>query len=164
MFYQSKKSKFFAVSSVVALSFSIIAPSALAEENTDEQEQLSYEIEAVNESTLEMNIDNGEFDFNQDGSVTLTDEITGEEANLPTEAIDKNDEEVSLQYEVKSNDTLHIYTVNPDIFQPFALQCGLGTAGAAGLGGLGGFGVGAIPGAVVGGVAGGMSGAAASCF
>lgn len=134
----------------------------------EEEGHVTYSLEAKNESVLELTVNNADIVLNPDQSVEIQGNKTGEKVTLPSNSVDKNGNEVKIQYELMNDNTIEIQVVDKNVVQLFswkdALQCGLGIAGGGGTAGLAGFGGFGIPGAIVGGVAGGMTGAAASCF
>ncbi|RIL34355.1 hypothetical protein BUY86_10620 [Staphylococcus equorum] len=122
-----------------------------------------------NESTLHIEERDGVTSTQDDkGVVTLKDQ-KGKTEKLPTEAKDKDDNDVVLKYK-ETKDGYDIQVLDKYQKEGWA-KCTLGTAGGTGTGGLGGAGVGsAVPGigtvagGIVGGVSGAATGAAASCF
>ncbi|ETI90538.1 MAG: Pathogenicity island protein, partial [Propionibacterium sp. DORA_15] len=94
-----------------------------------------------------------------------------ETKQMPTNATDKNGNEVVLAYK-KSGDGFDIQVIKSSQERKTNWgKCALGTAGGAGTGGLGGASAGSVvpalgtaAGSVIGGVSGGAAGAAASCF
>lgn len=139
-----------------------------AEASTAEEGRVTFE--KLNESTLKLNIDNGESYIDEEGTAFIKDSITGQVVELPKENIDKNGMLVNMVYKQDGNDLLVEYH---SAIQTFGFwQCTLGTLGGTGTGILAGMGIGAIAvtpvtvlgGGVFGGISGGMTGASAACF
>ena len=156
----------------VCLSVSFLSFGLQANASTSDEGYVNFI--KLNDSTLKLEIDNGEGYIDKDGTAFIKDNITGIIAELPKQTLDKNDEKVNLVYKQDGNNLIVEYhEINTNTIQPLGFwKCTLGTAGAAGGGALAGMGIGAVAatpvtvlgGGVFGGISGGMSGAAASCF
>ena len=152
---------------------SVAAPFVISDHNqthaAEKQEGIG-KLSQKNESTLHLSVNK-----NIKGTVSSNSELTlsdGKETKqMPTNATDKNGNEVVLAYK-KSGDGFDVQVIKSSQERKTNWgKCALGTAGGAGTGGLGGAsaasvipGLGTAAGAVIGGVSGGATGAAASCF
>ncbi|MEH7605697.1 hypothetical protein [Priestia megaterium] len=128
----------------------------------------------LNESMLELELENAEGYIEEDGTAFIKDDVTGTVVDLPKQTLDKNDEKVNLVYKQDGKNLIvELHEINNNTVQTMGFwKCTLGTAGAAGAGAMTGMTVGAVAaspftvlgGGVFGGAFGGMTGAAASCF
>jgi hypothetical protein len=153
---------------------SVAAPFVISDHNqthaAEKQEGIGKLSQKKNESTLHLSVNkNIKGTVGSNGELTLSD---GKETKqMPTNATDKNGNEVVLAYK-KSGDGFDIQVIKSSQERKTNWgKCALGTAGGAGTGGLGGASAGSVvpalgtaAGAVIGGVSGGAAGAAASCF
>lgn len=139
----------------------------------------SYTLEQTSESTMVMDLENIDVSINGHNNVTLEDEYTNQTVSLPSTGVDKEGNEVDIEYK-KDGEDLIIGAVNPDLSPEIiehedgtavgGWRCVAGTAGSVGTGALGGAaggsvipGVGTAGGGIAGGVSGGLVGAATFC-
>ncbi|WP_347861876.1 hypothetical protein U0355_01290 [Salimicrobium sp. PL1-032A] len=137
----------------------------------EEEGYVTYNLDPVNESTMELTVNNADITLNTNNSVEVHSPKTGAQTTLPTTAVDQDGNDVKIQYELLDDNTIEVQVIKhtaEGMIQTAswqgALECGLGIAGTGGTAGLAGFGGLGIPGAIVGGVAGGMAGAQSACF
>lgn len=160
------------------LSFSFATSESFASETSDE-EAGTYSLEQIEENAMVMNLEGIDASINSDEDVVLEDEKTGETTSLPTEAVDKEGNEVELEYK-KEGEDLIVGAVNTEL-SPEVVEnedgtavggwrCVAGTVGSVGGTGLAGAAggsvvpvVGTAGGAIIGGVSGGLVGAATFC-
>ena len=152
---------------------SVAAPFVISDHNqthaAEKQEGIG-KLSQKNESTLHLTVNkNINRTDSSNGELTLSD---GKETKqMPTNATDKNGNEVVLAYK-KSGDGFDIQVIKSSQERKNNWgKCALVTAVGAGTGGLGGASAGSVvpalgtaAGSVIGGVSGGAAGAAASCF
>ncbi|SDX27681.1 hypothetical protein [Salimicrobium album] len=120
---------------------------------------VTYNLELVNESTMELIVNNAVITLDTNDPVEIHSSKTGEQTTLPTNEVDQDGNTIEVQV-VK-------YTADGTIqaaFSQNALKCNLGIASTDGTAGLAGFGGLGIPGAIAGSVAGGRAGAQSAGF
>ncbi|MED4008917.1 Pathogenicity island protein [Priestia aryabhattai] len=146
------------------------------------EEQGTFQLENINESVLEIKLQDAEFYFDKDGNPMIKDKKSNTEKALPTTGSDKDDNPVSLEYKKTENGFLvEALTDNTGLVQTMSVgKCITGTAGGAITGGgtlglagtaagtvtIPGIGTvgGGVIGAIAGAVGGGLTGASTSCF
>lgn len=143
------------------------------------EKQEDVQIDKVDESTMQLNLDEGiSFEENEYYEVFLTDDETGEREKLPLETEDKNGAPISLVY-IENDDGVEVQALSNTTQTRGIGKCITGTAGGAVTGGgtlgIAGTAAGtAVPGignatlgaagATVGAIGGGLTGASQSCF
>lgn len=153
-----------------------------------EASQGTFKFKTLNNSTLQIDLNHAKATIQDNGTAIITDQLTGESKQLPSQSTDKNGQPVRLVYKPTDTGlTVEVHSLSNSLISESKAvtassvgKCVAGTAGGAVTGGgtlgLAGTavgtvtipGIGTVGGGIVGTIAGvvggGLTGAAASCF